>query len=33
MLTYLVGALIGSISMHYIAIKYFEKDKKLKLWD
>jgi hypothetical protein len=25
MLTYLVGAVIGSISMHYIAMKYFEK--------
>lgn len=28
MLTYLVGAVLGSISMHYIAMKYFEKDKK-----
>jgi hypothetical protein len=28
MLTYLVGAVIGSISMHYIAMKYFEKKKK-----
>jgi hypothetical protein len=27
MLTYLVGAVIGSISMHYIAMKYFEKTK------
>lgn len=27
MLTYLVGAVIGSISMHYIAMKYFEKKK------
>lgn len=25
MSTYLVGAVIGSISMHYIAMKYFEK--------
>lgn len=25
MVTYLVGAVIGSISMHYIAMKYFEK--------
>ena len=25
MITYLVGAVIGSISMHYIAMKYFEK--------
>lgn len=27
MLTYLIGAVIGSISMHYIAMKYFEKKK------
>lgn len=27
MITYLVGAVIGSISMHYIAMKYFEKKK------
>jgi len=27
MVTYLVGAVIGSISMHYIAMKYFEKPK------
>lgn len=27
MLTYLFGAVIGSISMHYIAMKYFEKSK------
>ena len=27
MLTYLVGAVIGSISMHYVAMKYFEKKK------
>ena len=27
MVTYLVGAVIGSISMHYIAMKYFEKKK------
>lgn len=25
MTTYLVGAVIGSISMHYLAMKYFEK--------
>lgn len=25
MWTYLVGSVIGSISMHYIAMKYFEK--------
>lgn len=29
MVTYLVGAVIGSISMHYIAMKYFEKPKKI----
>lgn len=28
MITYLVGAVIGSISMHYIAMKYFEKKNK-----
>lgn len=27
MLTYLIGAVIGSISMHYVAMKYFEKKK------
>lgn len=27
MITYLIGAVIGSISMHYIAMKYFEKSK------
>lgn len=27
MLTYLIGSVIGSISMHYIAMKYFEKTK------
>jgi hypothetical protein len=27
MVTYLVGAVIGSISMHYVAMKYFEKPK------
>jgi len=27
MVTYLVGAVIGSISMHYIAMKYFERRK------
>ncbi len=29
MVTYLVGAVIGSISMHYIAMKYFEKPKNI----
>ncbi len=28
MITYLIAAVIGSISMHYIAMKYFEKPKK-----
>ena len=27
MATYLVGAVIGSIGMHYLAMKYFEKTK------
>lgn len=27
MLTYLVGSVTGSIGMHYIAMKYFEKKK------
>jgi len=27
MLTYLVGSVVGSISMHYVAMKYFEKKK------
>ena len=27
MITYLFGSVIGSISMHYIAMKYFEKSK------
>ena len=27
MVTYLVGAVVGSISMHYVAMKYFEKPK------
>lgn len=26
--TYLVGAVIGSVGMHHIAMKYFEKPKK-----
>jgi|TARA_R110000782_G_scaffold260276_1_gene351462 hypothetical protein len=30
MITYLFGSVIGSISMHYIAMKYFEKPKKNK---
>lgn len=29
MFTYLVGSVIGSISMHYVAMKFFEK-KKIK---
>lgn len=28
MVAYLVGAVIGSISMHYVAMKYFEKGKR-----
>jgi|TARA_R110000822_G_scaffold143771_6_gene282199 hypothetical protein len=28
MITYLIGSVIGSISMHYVAMKYFEKPKK-----
>lgn len=33
MITYLIGSVIGSISMHYIAMKYFEKNKsKMILW-
>ena len=28
MATYLLGSVIGSIGMHYIAMKYFEKPKK-----
>lgn len=27
MWTYLVGSVIGSVGMHYIAMKYFEKPK------
>lgn len=27
MITYLIGSVIGSISMHYVAMKYFEKHK------
>jgi hypothetical protein len=26
MITYLAGSVIGSISMHYVAMKYFEKN-------
>ena len=29
MVTYLIGAVIGSISIHYIAMKYFEKPKNI----
>jgi hypothetical protein len=29
MVTYIVGTVIGSISMHYVAMKYFEKPKKI----
>jgi hypothetical protein len=28
MTTYLIGSVIGSVSMHYVAMKYFEKTKK-----
>lgn len=27
MVTYLIGSVIGSIGMHYVAMKYFEKPK------
>lgn len=27
MIAYLVGSVIGSISMHYVAMKFFEKNK------
>jgi len=27
MITYLIGSVTGSISMHYVAMKYFEKPK------
>jgi len=27
MITYLIGSVIGSISMHYVSMKYFEKPK------
>ena len=27
MVTYLIGAVIGSVAMHYVAMKYFEKPK------
>lgn len=30
MITYLIGSVIGSISMHYVAMKYFEKPKNNK---
>lgn len=30
MVTYLVGAVVGSVSMHYVAMKYFEKPKSSK---
>lgn len=29
MVTYVVGAVIGSISMHYLAMNHFEKPKKV----
>lgn len=29
MLTYLVGSVVGSVLMHYVSMKYFEK-KKIK---
>jgi hypothetical protein len=28
MITYLIGSVVGSVSMHYLAMKYFEKTKK-----
>lgn len=28
MVTYLIGSVVGSVSMHYISMKYFEKKKK-----
>lgn len=28
MLSYLAGSVVGSIGMHYIAMKYFEKGKR-----
>jgi hypothetical protein len=28
MIAYVIAAVIGSISMHYIAMKYFEKGKR-----
>jgi hypothetical protein len=28
MITYLIGSVVGSVSMHYVAMKYFEKTKK-----
>lgn len=30
MITYLIGSVIGSISMHYVAMKFFEKSKTKK---
>jgi hypothetical protein len=27
MITYLIGSVIGSVGMHYVAMKYFEKPK------
>jgi len=31
MITYLIGSVIGSISMHYVAMKYFEKPKNINI--
>lgn len=28
MITYLIGSVIGSVAMHYVAMKYFEKNDK-----
>ena len=28
MLTYLVGSVVGSVLMHYVSMKYFEKNHK-----
>ena len=31
MITYLIAAVIGSISMHYVAMRWFEKKKEVKM--
>jgi putative flippase GtrA len=30
MITYLIGSVLGSVGMHYLAMKYFEKHKEKK---